>query len=73
MDNIYKNINELYTKGGFLERYGSDLLITILIILIFFIIFSYFLIMNLLIGKYLPLRNLAKLKATRPITPITNP
>jgi hypothetical protein len=46
MDNIYKNINELYTKGGFLERYGPDLLITILIILIFFIIFSYFLVMN---------------------------
>lgn len=46
MDNIYNNINKLYKKGGFLERYGSDLLVTIMVLLIFFIIFSYYLIMN---------------------------
>jgi len=46
MDNVYDNINELYTKGGFLERYGKDVLITLFIFLVFFITFSYFLVMN---------------------------
>lgn len=46
MDNIYNNINKLYTKLGFLERYGKDVLITMLIFIVFFIIFSYFLVMN---------------------------
>lgn len=49
MDNIdilYNNINKIYTKSGFLERYGKDLFITIFVFIIFFIIFLYFLIMN---------------------------
>lgn len=46
IENIYKNINELYTKLGFLEKYGKDVFMTVIIILIFFIIFSYFYIIN---------------------------
>lgn len=46
IENIYKNINELYTKLGFLEKYGKDVFMTTIIILIFFIIFSYFYIIN---------------------------
>ena len=46
MDNIYNSINELYTKMGFLEKYGKDVFVSTFIILIFFIIFSYFYVMN---------------------------
>ena len=46
MDNIYNSINDLYTKLGFLEKYGKDLFMSIFIILIFFIVFSYFYIIN---------------------------
>jgi len=46
MDNIYNNINDLYTKIGFLEKYGKDVFMTTIIILIFFIIFSYFYVLN---------------------------
>lgn len=49
MDNIgvlYEKINKIYTKSGFLERYGEDLFITIFVFIIFFIIFLYFLVMN---------------------------
>jgi len=43
---LYKKINKLYTKLGFLERYGKDVIMTILIFIVFYVIFSYFLIMN---------------------------
>ena len=46
MDNIYNSINKLYTKLGFLEKYGNDLFMAIIIILIFLIVFSYFYVMN---------------------------
>lgn len=46
MDNIYNSINDLYTKLGFLEKYGKDVFISTFIILIFFIIFSYFYVLN---------------------------
>lgn len=46
MDNIYNSINELYTKLGFLEKYGKDVFMTIIIILIFLIIISYFHVLN---------------------------
>lgn len=53
MDNIYEQINEFYNKKGFLDKYGGDLYITIFIVLVFFVIFSYFSVFN----------NVEKLKA----------
>lgn len=46
MDKIYSDINNLYNKKGFLERYGSDVWITIIIFIIFILIATYFHIMN---------------------------
>lgn len=46
MDNIYENINNLYNKTGFLDKHGSELYITIFLILLTFIIYSYFDIKN---------------------------
>lgn len=46
MSDIYEDINQLYTKIGFTEKYGSELWITIIILFIFFIAISYFYIMN---------------------------
>ena len=46
IDVLYSKINEIYKKGGFLERYGKDLFITIFVFIIFFLIMSYFVIMN---------------------------
>jgi len=46
MDNIYKSINDLYTKLGFLEKYGKDVFVSTFIILIFLIVFSYFYVLN---------------------------
>lgn len=42
MDTIYKNISNLYEKAGYLDRYGTDLYITIVIIILFFIVISYY-------------------------------
>lgn len=42
MDYLYKKLNNLYEKSGFLEKYGGSLVMTIIIILVFFILLSYF-------------------------------
>lgn len=46
MEKIFTQINDIYNKKGFLERYGSDLWISIIIMIIFFILTSYFYVMN---------------------------
>ena len=46
MDSIQKKIINLYNKKGFLDKYSSDLYIAIFIILLFFILTSYFMVMN---------------------------
>jgi hypothetical protein len=46
MDKLFSDINNLYNKKGFLERYGSDIWLTIIILITFFLIASYFYIMN---------------------------
>lgn len=45
MATIFDNINNLYDKTGYLARYGSDLYITIIVIVLFFIAISYYQIM----------------------------
>ena len=47
MSDIYEDINHLYTKIGFTEKYGSELWITIIILLIFHSIFSFRIEINL--------------------------
>lgn len=42
MDYLYEKINNLYEKTGFLEKYGGSLVMTIILILVFFILLSYF-------------------------------
>lgn len=46
MSNIYDNINKLYTSGSFLDKYMSDILITIIVCIIVFLIVSYYYVMN---------------------------
>lgn len=46
MANIYKEVNELYTKGSYLSRYAGDILITFFLCLTVFVIVSYFKVMN---------------------------
>ncbi len=46
MANIYKEINELYTRSGYFSRYAGDLLITFILCLTVFVIVSYFKVMN---------------------------
>jgi hypothetical protein len=46
MSNIYENINNLYNKKGFTEKYGSEIWITIITLLVFFIATTYFYAMN---------------------------
>ena len=46
MDTIQRKIINLYNKKGFLDIYSSDFYIAIFIILLFFILTSYFMIMN---------------------------
>jgi len=46
MDKVFTQINDIYNKKGFLERYGSDLWISVIIMIIFFIVTSYFYVMN---------------------------
>jgi hypothetical protein len=42
----FSKINDLYNKKGFLDKYGLDIWITIIISLVFFIITSYFYVLN---------------------------
>ena len=46
MENVFTQINDIYNKKGFLERYGTDLWISVIIMIIFFIVTSYFYVMN---------------------------
>ena len=46
MENVFTNINNIYNKKGFLERYGSDIWITAFILITFFVVTSYFYVMN---------------------------
>ena len=43
---LYENINSLYEKSGYLQRYGTDILIVVIILVICFIGLSYFSFMN---------------------------
>ena len=45
-DSISNVINKIYSKAGFLEKYGGSLWLTIILILVFFVAISYFLVMN---------------------------
>jgi len=45
-NNIYKNISELYTKGGYFTRYAGDFWVTLILCLIVFIIISYYWMIN---------------------------
>ena len=43
---IYENINQLYDKAGYLQRYGTDILIVVIIVILVLIGLSYFSFMN---------------------------
>jgi len=43
---IYENINSLYEKAGYIQRYGTDILIVVIILVICFIGLSYFSFLN---------------------------
>lgn len=45
-ERIYDTINKLYGKVGFLEKYGGSLWMTIILVMIFFVIISYFYVLN---------------------------
>lgn len=42
MDYFYEKINKIYDQNGFLEKYGGSLVMTVIIILVFFVLISYF-------------------------------
>lgn len=46
MSNIYQDVTNLYTKGGFMSRYAGDLYIVIIICLVVFVIMAYFWVNN---------------------------
>lgn len=48
MGTIYDNINNLYDSAGYFQRYGTDLYITIVVVILFFIAISYFRVMSTL-------------------------
>jgi hypothetical protein len=45
-DSILKVINKIYSKAGFLEKYGGSLWLTIILIIVFFVAISYYHVMN---------------------------
>lgn len=45
-DTIFKNINELYNKRGFLDKYGADIWLAVIICLVFFCITAYYYVLN---------------------------
>ena len=45
-DTLFSNINNLYNKKTFLERYGSDLWITVIICIVVILLASYYYVMN---------------------------
>ena len=46
MDDIQATVGRLYNKSGFLERYGSSLILTVLIVMTFLIGISYFMLLT---------------------------
>jgi hypothetical protein len=46
MEPIFTKVNNLYNKKGFLEKYGTDVWISVIIFLIFFITTSYYHVFN---------------------------
>lgn len=46
METIFTKVNNLYNKKGFLEKYGTDVWISVIIFLIFFISMSYYHVFN---------------------------
>ena len=46
MEPIFTKVNNLYNKKGFIEKYGTDVWISVIIILIFFLLVSYYHIYN---------------------------
>jgi len=48
MENIhtYKQINNIYKKLSYYDKYGTDLIITIIMILVFFCLISYYYVLN---------------------------
>ena len=46
MDNIFTKINKLYGDEGYMARYGLDVWITIIICFVFFVVTSYYHVMN---------------------------
>lgn len=45
-DALFKKINDLYNKKGFLEKYGADIWLAIIICLVFFCITAYYYVLN---------------------------
>jgi len=45
-DTIFKTINELYNKRGFLDKYGADIWLAVIICLVFFCITAYYYVLN---------------------------
>ena len=43
---IFTKINNLYNEKGFMDKYGLDTWITVIICLVFFVIITYFYILN---------------------------
>lgn len=43
---LYENINGLYDKAGYLQRYGTDILIVVIVLVVCFIGVSYFSFLN---------------------------
>lgn len=46
METIFTKVNNLYNKKGFLEKYGTDVWISVIIFIIFFISTSYYHVFN---------------------------
>lgn len=42
MDYLFDKVNNLYEQKGFFEKYGGSLVMTVIIILVFFVLISYF-------------------------------
>jgi hypothetical protein len=46
MEDLFEKINNLYNNTGYIARYGSDIWLTVIILIIFFISTTYFYILN---------------------------
>ena len=48
---VFDTINKIYSKAGFLEKYGGSLWLTVIFIIIFTIIYVYYAIYNIYNNK----------------------